>query len=933
MLGNGYCSPEESVLQDSPSLVEHEKEEKGRIPPLTWHRKFNIPDKVLPAFALTTIEKVKLSPLGIRLYFQVIEEISKGRNAFIDPFSSTRYTSSHGVPLGGIGGGSIGRSYKGYFQRWQLFPCVREEEPVLADQFSVFISRPNGKRYATVLSPRPEDPNTNLSGAASWDWNLNDKNCSYHALYPRSWTIFDGEPDPELKIICRQISPFIPHNYKESSYPVSAFTFTLHNSSDSPADITLLFTWANSVGGKSEFTGGHFNSEMKADDGVRGVLLHHKTANGKPPVTFAIAAQETDQVSLSNCPRFSMGPSSNNGPSAADLWNELKKKQSLAHVKPTMEATPTEPGESIGAAVSATVTVPPKQVRTVTFSLAWCSPQVTFPGGKTYLRRYTKFYGTLPDAAAQLAHDAIIDHSRWESQIEDWQTPILLDKRLPEWYPVTLFNQLYYLNAGGSIWTDGDEPVQSLAAMEESKFSLEGETSGDVLERMTSALERMTSAASSPRAWGAGLLGEDEEKVGQFLYLEGMEYLMYNTYDVHFYASFALAMLFPALELSVQRDVAAAVLLHDPEKVTTLFEGGRAARKVLGAVPHDLGLNDPWFELNAYSLHDTARWKDLNPKFVLQVYRDVVATGDAAFARAVWPAVYAALAFAHQFDRDGDGVVENDGEPDQTYDVWASSGVSAYCGGLWVAALQAASALAALAGDPASAALFRAKSLRARSALRARLWNGAYLNYDASGSSGSASIQADQLAGHWYARACGLEGLLEEEEARSALEKVYQFNVMKVKEGTRGAVNGMRPDGSVDRSAMQSREVWPGVTFAVAAAMIQEGMLEAGFRTAEGVYRTAWSEQGLGYAFQTPEAWTTEDGFRSMNYMRPLSIWAMQWALSPPPPPPLPEIAGEVEPHHSYAFQRVCDLLRLPTRPSTSILQIVLELSCRRSWL
>ena len=28
--------------------------------------------------------------------------------------------------------------------------------------------------------------------------------------------------------------------------------------------------------------------------------------------------------------------------------------------------------------------------------------------------------------------------------------------------------------------------------------------------------------------------------VGQFLYLEGHEYLMYNTYDVHFYASFAL---------------------------------------------------------------------------------------------------------------------------------------------------------------------------------------------------------------------------------------------------------------------------------------------------------------------------------------------------------------------------------------------------------
>ncbi len=38
----------------------------------------------------------------------------------------------------------------------------------------------------------------------------------------------------------------------------------------------------------------------------------------------------------------------------------------------------------------------------------------------------------------------------------------------------------------------------------------------------------------------------------------------YNTYDVHFYASFALVMLWPQLELSVQRDVARASLLQYP---------------------------------------------------------------------------------------------------------------------------------------------------------------------------------------------------------------------------------------------------------------------------------------------------------------------------------------------------------------------------------
>jgi uncharacterized protein (DUF608 family) len=36
-----------------------------------------------------------------------------------------------------------------------------------------------------------------------------------------------GEPDPELKISCRQISPFIPHNYEESSLPTSVFVYTV----------------------------------------------------------------------------------------------------------------------------------------------------------------------------------------------------------------------------------------------------------------------------------------------------------------------------------------------------------------------------------------------------------------------------------------------------------------------------------------------------------------------------------------------------------------------------------------------------------------------------------------------------------------------------------------------------------------------------------
>lgn len=56
-----------------------------------------------------------------------------------------------------------------------------------------------------------------------------------------------------------------------------------------------------------------------------------------------------------------------------------------------------------------------------------------------------------------------------------------------------------------------------------------------------------------------------------------------------------------------------------------------------------------------------------------------------------------------------------------------------------------------------------------------------------------------------------------------------------------------------------------------------QGLVQEGFRTAEGCYRTVWER--LGMAFQTPEAYCQRRIFRSLAYMRPLSIWSMQLAL------------------------------------------------------
>lgn len=49
------------------------------------------------------------------------------------------------------------------------------------------------------------------------------------------------------------------------------------------------------------------------------------------------------------------------------------------------------------------------------------------------------------------------NYSDWERQIDEWQNPILEHPNLPDWFKSALFNELYFLSDGGSVWFDFDE--------------------------------------------------------------------------------------------------------------------------------------------------------------------------------------------------------------------------------------------------------------------------------------------------------------------------------------------------------------------------------------------------------------------------------------------------------------------------------------------
>ena len=603
-----------------------------------------------------------------------------------------------GIPLGGLGAGSIGRTHRGDFARWHLEPGRHTFESLPACAFSVATWRPGEAPAAHVLSTiRPDT-------LRSWAWDLPVGAGTYHARFPYAWYEYAWDQLP-LELVERQWSPLIPGDHDASSLPVGIIEWTLTNPANQPLNVGLLLTFQDVIGrwAGADRRGGHQHVAHR-EPGLAGVVMHGPAdaADESWWGSFALGAV-VDRAATSRCV-------SGSTPTVATTCGaDFVSDGALDDVTGT---PPAAPGEGMAAAVAATIELAPGETRRVTFVLAWDLPTVEFGGGTRWAKRYTRSVGREGTHAWTLARRAATEREAWDAAIAAWQAPILADPGRPDWYKATLFNELYYLVDGGTVWTAG--PPRGTGTDEDTRAGKSGHP-------------------------------DDRDDLGHFAMLECFDYPFYNTVDVNFYASWALLLLWPELERSVIRDVAATIALEEPEALTALWDGRPFVRKASGAAPHDLGgpAEDPFLRPNTYRYQDSNVWKDLNSKFVLQVWRDVALLDDLDLARETWPAVVQALDHLAAFDRDDDGLPEHDGVPDQTFDTWSMRGPSAYGGALWLAALRAALALGPLAGaDPGTLDQFRARLARGETTFEERLWTGRHYRFDTSDGPSADSIMA-----------------------------------------------------------------------------------------------------------------------------------------------------------------------------------------------
>ncbi|GMS99691.1 hypothetical protein PENTCL1PPCAC_21866, partial [Pristionchus entomophagus] len=839
-----------------------ENADRSGVPPVCmsgfgWHaRGDKLPEEKRVPFNRPSARQVYDALPFVRRYFMYwVRHTGKKEKLFINTFQPLQhkpYYGEHledlGVPCGGIGSGSIGRDFRGGFCKFGLRPGLIEHKVnvVPSDQFILSVRRPGEAEacYQKVLCAADVDRSSGQLSA--WDFDFPETDIAFRGLYPRSWTCYYIS-ELSLVVVLRQISPVIPHNYKDSSLPATVFVVDVENRSEQDYEVSIAFTFRNGTGyyrwevdgdcSSKEF---QFNPDQEGA-GVYGIALEHNIDRMRCTYGLGMKMTEVILIEASICRSFH--PSGN----GLGVWKHLRETGDLPDHGEPDEASTAE--QAVAVCVRTTVAAGEKREAAAELALVWHMPVVKFGNGeRTYKRRYTRYFEEREEGARSLCAYALRARERWEEEIEEWQKPVLDHAHLPRWYKSALFNELYFITDGGSIWFEWDE---------------------EWIKREPHLSEYARNVM---------------RQHGRFGYLESWEYRMVNTYDVHFYASFALAHLWPHLEISVQAEFTDQVEHVDEVVVRFHMEGDRAPQKTRTRVPHDLGnpAADPWLLTNAYVMHDTGKWKDLNLKFVLTSWRDYkcIVKKERAFLEHVYPAVKSLISQGlSTWDTDRDGMIENFGKADQTYDAWQMEGVSAYCGSLWLAALRVAVELAREIGDKKSEGEWTLTLDKAKKVFVDKLWTGEYFRF-CERSRSRDSVMADQLCGIWFLQSVSpemAEELVPLGHVQSALSKIFELNVQKFAGGRMGAVNGMRPDGKIDRAYIQADEMWTGVTYAVAAFMIQQGDYQRAFDTAWGTYDACFNRFGLQY--QTPEALYEKKFYRAIGYMRPLAVWAMQWAL------------------------------------------------------
>ena len=231
--------------------------------------------------------------------------------------------------------------------------------------------------------------------------------------------------------------------------------------------------------------------------------------------------------------------------------------------------------------------------------------------------------------------------------------------------------------------------------------------------------------------------------------------------------------------------------------------------------------------------------------------REYQLSPDRRFLEKIWPGVKKSVDWlVRTIDPKHEGVPH--GHQANTYDT-SVSGANTFIGSQYLAALAAAARMAQVMDDAPSAKRWHDVRRAGMTNQDEKLWNGEYyiqIPEPHPAQDYNTGCHADQLLGQWWAHMLDLGYLYPAARVRGALEAVMKHNHREKFAGFKQAPRRYIPDdeggliictwprgGRPKEFILYADEVWTGIEYAVAGAMIYEGLV----KQARKIVRTARS--------------------------------------------------------------------------------------------
>jgi len=753
-----------------------------------------------------------------------------------------------GMPLGGIGTGSVEIRSDGYFHEWMIFNLgpwaqsgsrVQLGTPPEMDPgaLSFFLRTQSGEDGPIVRRLGTRGDQNELY---SLSWAKSVEAIDFDASFPAATLRYVDNTLP-ITISSTIFSPFAPHDARTSGTPGFHVAFTIRNTSRKHVSVSLASKLANPL------AWGAADRALKlavAKDGATTYLTMRTDASIPQPSTIgslglSVTGGEASWIAGDFAPYVGNG-----------FWGGIYASF-LDDFRATGRLPSLDPRETPAALLQLTdeqVTALP-----LTEKQALARQLRGHASFAALYQRFERVEGSAIDSDAALGR-YLMQARRWLDSLAG------RDRKRSRWGDAALAASVelapgeerevrftlgwhfpHHLSpTGADLGHAYEEWFQDAEAV--NRFLVANYAPHrEATLAFANALARTTLGPELGEAWSAQLSTLVKctwwNRNGEFAVWEGLGCCGFQTMDVSYQGSGSIIALFPELQ---QRQM----------EMSARFQ------RADGRVPH-------FFTPDLSRVDNSFDRVDMNPQFVLMVCRDWLWRGDRDYLQTMWPHVQRAIANTALLDTDGDGLPDKDTTLN-TYDNWDFFGTPAYISSLWLASLKAGVHLAESMQDSATATTWRESLRKGAATFDRMLWNGEYYSLWVDGPRRDECCMSDQLSGEWYTQLLGLGQSLPRERVVAALRAIVQHNFSP----EQGLINASYPATAQPRFPTfenpQAAGNWTGIEYAFASMLMEFGLVEEGVALVRAVgdrYARAgriWNHVECGdHYYRAMCSWTT----------------------------------------------------------------------------